>query len=73
MDSVARHPNSSISAPAARGGRPRFALSDDQARKQAAAVNEAMVQYPFDPGNHRPFVRAFCGPYMMPPAKPTVR
>lgn len=58
MNSVTRHPNLAHSS-SVRGGRPRFSLSDDQARVLAAAVNAAAEQFPLDPANHRPFVRAF--------------
>jgi hypothetical protein len=39
--------------------RPPFALTDAQARLLANRVAALQVTYPFDPRNHRPFVRAF--------------
>lgn len=39
--------------------RPPFALSDDQARLLAAKVAALEATCPFDPRNHRPFVRNF--------------
>jgi hypothetical protein len=39
--------------------RPAFALTDDQARVLAQRVDALQAAYPFDPRNHRPFVRAF--------------
>lgn len=39
--------------------RPAFSLTDDQARVLAQRVDALQAAYPFDPRNHRPFVRAF--------------
>lgn len=39
--------------------RPPFTLTDDQARTLAAGVAVLEADYPLDPRNHRPFVRAF--------------
>lgn len=36
-----------------------FALTDDQARIVTSRVAELQATYPFDPRNHRPFVRGF--------------
>ncbi|TFW20114.1 hypothetical protein [Duganella callida] len=39
--------------------RPPFSLTDDQARAISAGVAQLELDYPIDPQNHRPFVRAF--------------
>lgn len=39
--------------------RPPFSLTDDQARAVSSGVAQLELDYPIDPQNHRPFVRAF--------------
>lgn len=39
--------------------RPPFSLTDDQARVISTGVAQLELDYPIDPQNHRPFVRAF--------------
>nr|GEU28685.1 hypothetical protein [Tanacetum cinerariifolium] len=39
--------------------RPPFSLTDDQARAISVGVAQLELDYPIDPQNHRPFVRAF--------------
>ena len=39
--------------------RPSFSLTDDQARLLASRVTALQATYPYDPRNHRPFVRGF--------------
>ena len=39
--------------------RPPFSLTDDQARAISAGVTQLELDYPINPQNHRPFVRAF--------------
>ncbi|MFC5550288.1 hypothetical protein [Massilia aerilata] len=39
--------------------RPPFSLTDDQARDLVQRVAPLLSSYPIEPGNHRPFLRAF--------------
>jgi hypothetical protein len=39
--------------------RPRFSLTDDQARELVQHVSPLLDRYPVDPRDHRPFLRAF--------------
>jgi len=39
--------------------RPPFSLTDDQARQLVQRVAPLLESYPVEPGNHRPFLRAF--------------
>jgi hypothetical protein len=39
--------------------RPRFSLTDDQARNLVQRVEPLLSSYPIEPGSHRPFMRGF--------------